>query len=125
MYSILKHIHLTAIVISLTLFTLRFIWTLRGSDLMQKKWVKIVPHVNDTILLASALALCFVIGSYPFSDSWLTQKVVGVVCYILLGLWALKWAKTNGARWIGFIGAIGFVVLTAKIAVFKQPLLIL
>lgn len=122
MYSIVKHLHLTAIVISLLLFTLRFIWALRDSPSLQKKWVKILPHVNDTILLLSALGLCVIIAQYPFVDAWLTQKIVGVVCYILLGLWTLKWAKNNTARWVGFVAAIGFIVLTAKVAVFKQPL---
>lgn len=122
MYSILKHVHLTAIIISLTLFALRFVWTLRQSPQLQKKWVKIVPHVNDTILLASAFALCVVIAQYPFVDAWLTQKIFGVIGYIVMGFWTLKWARSLSMKWLGFIAAFGFIVLTAKIAVFKQPL---
>lgn len=123
MYALVKHIHLTAVAISLSLFILRFIWSLRGSTLLQQKWVKILPHVIDTLLLASALYLCFLISQYPFVDTWLTQKVIGVICYILMGLWTLKWARTTSTKWMGFVGALVCLVLTAKIAVFKQPFL--
>ncbi len=122
MYTIVKHIHLTAIIISLILFSLRFVWALRASPLLQKKWVKVVPHINDTILLASALGLCVIIAQYPFVDAWLTQKVIGIILYILMGLWTLKWANTALTRSMGFVGAIVIIGLTAKIAVFKQPL---
>lgn len=122
MYTIIKHIHLTAIAISVILFILRFVWALKGSALLQKKWVKVVPHINDTILLASALGLCVIIVQYPFVDAWLTQKVIGVVLYILLGLWTLKWASSSLFRSMGFVGALVVLGLTAKIAVFKQPL---
>lgn len=123
MYMFVKHLHLTAVALSLSLFILRFVWSLRDSPMMQKKWVKIVPHVIDTVLLASALTLCFIIVQYPFVDAWLTEKVIGVVCYILMGLVALKWAKNNMTRWIGFVFALGCVVFSAKVAVFKQALL--
>ena len=52
---------------------------------MQKRWIKIVPHVVDTTLLISAMALTFTISQYPFLDAWLTAKTVGLLLYIGLG----------------------------------------
>ena len=123
MYMMFKHLHLTAVALSITLFVLRFIWTVRGSELMNKKWVKIVPHVIDTVLLLSAIALCFIISQYPFVNAWLTEKVMGVVLYILMGLWTLKFARTTALKTVGFVGALAWIVFTAKVAVFKQPLM--
>ena len=123
MYMMLKHLHLTAIAISVVLFIIRFVWLMRESPQLQKKWVKIVPHVVDTVLLASALALCVVISQYPFVHAWVTEKVIGVVCYILLGLLAMKWARNNAMRLVGFFGALSWLVFTAKVAVMKQPML--
>lgn len=123
MYMFAKHLHLTAVALSLSLFVLRFIWSLRGSPMMQKKWVKIVPHVIDTLLLASALTLCVILVQYPFFNGWLTEKVVGVVCYITMGFVTLKWASTTATRWLGFVGAMASIVITAKIAVMKQGIL--
>lgn len=123
MYMFVKHLHLTAVAISISLFILRFIWSVRQSDMMQKKWVKIVPHVVDTFLLISALTLCVLIVQYPFVNAWLTEKVLGVVCYILMGFWALKKARTSAMKWMGFAGALAWLVFTAKVALIKQPLL--
>ena len=123
MYMMVKHLHLTAVALSLTLFVLRFFWTVRGSQMMSKKWVKIVPHVIDTVLLLSALTLCVLISQYPFVNAWLTEKVLGVVLYILMGFWTLKWARTTPLKALGFVGALAWLVFVAKVAVFKQPLL--
>ena len=122
MYMMAKHIHLTAIAVSVLLFVLRFIWSQFNPDILQKKWLKITPHIVDTILLASAIWLCFIINQYPFVQGWLTFKVVGLVAYILMGLFALKWGRNAPLRWIGFVGAITWLGLIAKVAVTKQPL---
>ena len=123
MYMLFKHLHLTAVVLSIALFTVRFVWLLKQSPMLQKKWVKILPHAVDTVLLVSAITLCFIIAQYPFVNGWLTEKVLGVVAYILMGFYTLKWAQGTAARCVGFIVALACVVFTAKVAVFKQGLL--
>ena len=62
MYAAFKHIHLLTVAISLGFFVLRGVWMLSGSALLQKKWVKILPHIVDTLLLVSAIGLMFQIG---------------------------------------------------------------
>ena len=94
-YLLLKHFHGTCAVISFTLFFLRGIWSFNGSAIMRQRWTKVIPHVVDTLLLASALTLAFTIGQYPFVDAWLTAKVIGLIMYIGLGLVALN---TPGAK---------------------------
>ena len=122
MYFIVKNIHLSAIAISVSLFILRFVWLLRASPMLQAKWVKILPHVVDTLLLASALTLCVLIAQYPGLDAWLTQKLIFVIVYILLGFVTLKRARTTRLRWAGFVGALMCIMLSAKIAILKQGL---
>ena len=122
MYLMAKHLHLTAIALSVFLFIFRFMLSQFNSELLTRKWLKILPHVIDTCLLASALWLCFLIDQYPFVQGWLTFKVVGLVAYILMGMFALKWGRNKPLRWIGFIGALTWLGLIAKVAVSKQPL---
>ncbi|GGW76011.1 SirB2 family protein [Alteromonas halophila] len=122
MYMMAKHLHLTAVVLSILLFILRFIWSQFDASILQKKWVKVLPHIIDTVLLASAIWLCIILSQYPFVQSWLTFKVLGVIAYILLGLVALKWAKSTPGRWIGFVAALAVLTATAMVAVTKQPL---
>jgi uncharacterized membrane protein SirB2 len=97
-YLALKHTHLTAIAVTYALFVLRGIWMILDSPRLQARWVRIVPHVNDTVLLASALALAWQIGQYPFVDTWLTAKVLGLLTYIALGIIALRPGRSKGAR---------------------------
>tara|TARA_B100002049_G_C16008872_1_gene344875 strand:- start:425 stop:799 length:375 start_codon:yes stop_codon:yes gene_type:complete len=123
MYMMAKHIHLTAVALSIVLFIVRFLWVQINPAALQKKWVKILPHIIDTILLASAVWLCVILSQYPFVNGWLTFKLFGVVAYIILGLIALKKARTAPGRWLAFIAAIVVLAMTAMTAVTKQPML--
>jgi uncharacterized membrane protein SirB2 len=123
MYAIVKHIHLTAIAISLTLFLLRFIWTVSQSPMLQKKWVKILPHVVDTLLLLSAATLCVLLEQYPFVTPWVSEKLLALVMYIFMVSLALKIAKTGFMRAVGVIGALSWVAFAGFVAVSKQALI--
>lgn len=120
-YLLLKHFHGTCAVISFTLFFLRGIWSFRGSPIMQQRWVKIVPHTVDTLLLASALVLAYTIGQYPFVDSWLTAKVIGLVTYIGLGFVALKYGKSNTSRITAWLAALAVFVYIVLVAITHNP----
>ncbi len=85
-------------------FNLRVVWTFAQSRHLQRKWVKIVPHVVDTILLLSAIGLMLEIAQYPVVDDWLSAKVVGLVVYILLGIISLR-GPSRSVRAIAWLGA--------------------
>ena len=89
-YLLLKHLHVTCVVISITGFFLRGIWMLRDSPLLDRLWVRVVPHVNDTLLLVAAVGLSIVQQQYPFVHGWVTAKVLGLLGYIGFGLFALR-----------------------------------
>ncbi|RUO80480.1 invasion protein [Idiomarina tyrosinivorans] len=120
MYSAFKHLHLTFIAISVLLFLLRFVWVMRDSAMMQKKWVKIVPHINDTLLLLSAVGLMVMIHQYPFVNTWLTAKLLGLVAYIGFATMALK--SAGGKRWLGFALAVITLWYVVNVAVTKSAL---
>jgi uncharacterized membrane protein SirB2 len=56
-YLALKHFHMTFAALSGFLFLLRGLWMLADSPTMQRRWVRILPHLIDTALLLSAMAL--------------------------------------------------------------------
>lgn len=115
-YLALKHIHVSCVAISWALFTLRGAWMLADSPRLQQRWVRVAPHVVDTALLASALALAWTIGQYPFVNGWLTAKVFGLIAYILLGTVALKRGRTRSQRaaaWLAAQAVFGYIVLVA------------
>jgi len=115
-FLLLKHVHVTCAVISFTLFFLRGIWSFNGSPIMQQGWVKVVPHAVDTLLLASALGMAYLIEQYPLVDAWLTAKFFGLVLFIILGSVALKHGKTRAMRiaaWLGAQVVFAYIVLVA------------
>jgi uncharacterized membrane protein SirB2 len=119
MYQAAMHLHVTAVVISLALFSFRFALTLKGSRVLQQKWLKILPHLVDTILLLTAIWL-LTLSSIIEVDGWVASKVMGVVLYIVSGFYTLKWAKTNRSRLIGFASAVVWITLTATVAFTNQ-----
>jgi uncharacterized membrane protein SirB2 len=121
MYEITKHLHLTAMVLSLLLFITRFVLTLRQSPALQKKWLKISPHIVDTLWLVSAGVLCVMIDQYPFVDAWVSEKLLALVMYMLMVTIALKLAKTTTIRFVGLLGAISWLAYAGMVAVSKQP----
>jgi len=115
-FLLLKGLHIACAITSYTLFLLRGIWSLRGSPIMRQRWVKIVPHVVDTLLLASAIALAVAIRQYPFVDAWLTAKVVGLLLYIGLGFVTLRFGKRRSTRlfaWLMAQAVFAYIVLVA------------
>ncbi len=104
-YLTLKTVHVACVVLSYALFFIRGVWMMRDSALLTRRWVKIVPHVNDTVLLASAIAIAVMIRQYPFVNAWLTAKVIGLAVYIGLGMMALKRGRTKRARIAAWIAA--------------------
>ena len=102
----IKLIHMSTAFISISLFLLRGFWVFRESPMMTKKWVKILPHVNDTILLTTATLLAINIQQYPFVDAWLTAKITALIIYIVFGMFALKRAKEMKNKVVFFILAL-------------------
>ena len=116
-YLILKNLHLTTIAITLTLFVLRGIWMMAGSPLLQARWVRIVPHVNDSLLLASGIGLAVLIRQYPLTHGWLTAKFFALIAYIVLGTIALKRGRTRGQRisaWFAALLVFGYMAAVAR-----------
>ena len=119
----MKHMHMTLALVSIVLFNLRFLWMMRDSELIQKKWVKITPHVVDTFLFLLGIGLIAKFSWDPFVHMWLGKKLIAVVAYIFTGLYALKLAKTKAMKVFGYLGAMGWFLFIVKLAMTKQPIL--
>jgi len=122
MYFALKHLHMLCAALSIVGFIARGALKLQGSNLLQKKWLRITPHVVDTVLLLSAAGLVAVTHQYPFVQGWLTAKLIGLVVYIGLGLVALRFAQTQPARAMAYLLAILTFAYIAAVAVTKSAL---
>lgn len=120
-YLVAKFLHVGSVVVSLGGFAARGALMLAGSPALDKRFVRIAPHVVDTVLLASALWLCWLLGQVPFVDGWLTAKVAGLLAYIVLGALALRWGRSRGVRVAAFVGAVAVAVYIVAVAMTHDP----
>ena len=118
----LKMIHVSSVIISISLFVLRGLWMMADSPRLQQRWVRIVPHLNDTILLISAVLLAIALEQYPLSHDWLTAKVIALLLYIGLGVYALKRAPSKTWRVVCWMLALATVAYIVMVALTRQPL---
>lgn len=120
-FAILKMIHIGSVILSYLLFLLRGIWMIQDSANLQRRWVKILPHVIDTVLLSSAIALAVIIQQNPLHDAWLTAKVTGLLIYIGLGMMALRFGKTRAVKIGAWIAAQCMFIYIVLVALTKSP----
>ncbi len=126
-FNVLITLHLTSVALSISLFVLRYWWRWAHHPRAQARWVRVVPHVVDSVLLLSGAGLMGVTGYIPFTvkGAWLTEKLFGVIIYIVLGFIALGRHRPRSQQ-SGFIAfLLGLVVLyiIIKLAATKVPIL--
>ncbi len=121
LYLVLKHLHVSCVVLSGCGFLARGVLSLAGSPLVDRRVLKIAPHVVDTVLLASAIALALITAQYPLAQGWLTAKVVGLVVYIGLGMVALRRGRSTATRAIFFAAALAVFGYIVSVALTHHP----
>lgn len=122
-YFTLKYVHIASVALSYSLFLLRGIWMLQASVLLQQRWVKILPHINDTVLLTSAIALAVLTHRNPLEESWLAAKIIGLIIYIGLGMMAFRFGKDRQTRLIAWVLAQMVFLYIVLVALTKNPAL--
>jgi uncharacterized membrane protein SirB2 len=106
MITIFKTVHVLCAIISITGFLYRGYLKLAQPTALSKKWLKISPHIIDTILLATGLVMLFQLQYYPTQYNWMAIKLIMVVVYILLGIVALRFASNKTQTFAAFIAAL-------------------
>jgi uncharacterized membrane protein SirB2 len=114
-YFALKYVHVGAVIVSFSLFFLRGLWMMAAPEKLAARWVRVVPHVIDTVLLVSAIALAVTTAQYPFVQPWLTAKVLALLVYIVLGTVAIRRGRSRRVRIVAWILAL--IVFAYMVAV--------
>lgn len=120
-YNLLKYLHILTINLTFGLFMVRGYWMMINSPLLNQVWVRVVPHINDTILLAAALAMTYHHGIQLFTRSWLIAKISALIVYILLGSLALRPGLPKLIRVMAWLLALVFFAYIVLVAVSKDP----
>ncbi len=118
----LRTLHIACAYVSIGLFVARHVLNLYGIAWRKSRALKIMPHVVDSVLLTSAIALMFAVQQYPFVNSWLTVKVFALIAYVALGSIALKYGRTAMSRRAAFLAAAAVFAFILSVARTHSPL---
>lgn len=117
-YLALKHLHTTAASLSLLFFILRAFWSVTASATLHTKFVRITPHVIDTVLLVCGLAMAWTIG---FNQGWIWAKLIALIAYIGVGTVAIKRGKTAGSKAAAALMAVVIFGYIVGVALHRSP----
>jgi uncharacterized membrane protein SirB2 len=120
-YETLKNIHRATAALSFAGFFIRGAAVFTGAHWVYGRLAKTLPHVVDTLLLASRLGLAWWLQLSPGTAPWLVAKLAGVVVYIVLGIVALKPGRPMAVRFAAWIGALVTFGYIAGVAITKDP----
>lgn len=97
-YPTIKLIHESAVTLSFAGFFARGLGMLRNAAWVRHRLAKTLPHVVDTVLIVSAITLAWMLRLTSASAPWIAAKIGGLVVYIVLGLFALRFGRTKAVR---------------------------
>ena len=115
----LRSIHLALAYLTVLGFIVRGIWSMADSAWRHQKWVKIAPHVIDTLLLVLGVVMAFQLSISPL-EGWLAAKLVGLLAYVGFGVLTMR-AATTGLKIVGFVGALASVAYIFAVAFARNP----
>ena len=115
----LKSLHIALAYLTVTGFVMRGLWSIADSPMRDQKWVRIAPHLIDTLLLGIGVFMVFSIGA-AFTDGWLVAKMLALLGYILFGVVAMR-AKSKPLKIAGFIAALISVGYLFAVAFSRSP----
>ena len=122
MYETLKWLHVAAVIASGAGFLARAALMLTGSARLNLRYVRVAPHVVDTVLLAAAVAMAVMASISPLAHPWLAAKIIGLLAYIVLGSIALRYGRTLRARVVALAGAVLVFAYIVGTALRRDPL---
>ena len=121
MYQTIKLLHVSAALLTITGFLVRGFWMMSESRLLQHKLTRVLPHIIDTIFLASGIYLVVQIGGGVLTETWMIVKIAGLIVYIVLGIIALRRGRTPAIRLTAFVAAIAVYAYVYGVAVSGSP----
>ncbi|RXZ44778.1 SirB2 family protein [Crenobacter cavernae] len=121
-YAIVKHAHLGFAALSIALFVLRGAFLVLIPVALGQRWLRVLPRVVDTLLLASGVALAVIASINPVTTPWLAAKLVALVAYIGFGVVALKPGRPPAVRATSFALALIAVAYIVRVAITKNAL---
>ncbi|MEM9620871.1 MAG: SirB2 family protein [Pseudomonadota bacterium] len=114
----LKALHMALAFLTVTGFVIRVGWAYVSPDLLQARWVRVAPHIVDSLLLILGVLLALNLAG-GFWQDWLIAKMLGLLSYIGFGVLALR--GQGILRHVGLAGALVSAGYIFAVAFTRSP----
>lgn len=120
-YVPVRHLHLTAVSMSISLFAARGAAVLMHQGWPMARSVRMASVAIDTVLLVAGITLWSLLSLNPLHDLWLGSKLVLLLAYIVLGSFALKRAQSQGGKAAFYLAALACAAFMVSVALAHDP----
>ena len=120
-FLLLKYIHILCVAASFALFFIRGIWVMQSYPPAQERWVKVLPHIVDGLLIVSALGMLYMAPATTDYKEWMTVKLVLIGVYAFLVFFVGRMAKNRLQRFAAWLAALLVFLFITSIAVLHNP----
>jgi len=114
----LKIFHIFFVLSSFASFNIRMVLAQQKSALLQGKLFKVAPHIIDTVLLLSGIALVFQGNWINRDHGWIISKFIVLLFYIIFGIIAMRCSGSQ--RWLAFAATISCFAYIFVMAISKH-----
>lgn len=119
-YDLYKLAHISCVMISGGLFVYRYARLNILPERPLPKLLKVLPHINDAILLSTAITMLYLVRLNPFAVPWLQAKIVSLLIYIVLGAICIRSMPRSRRQAMSFVAAISVFSYIVFVAMTKQ-----
>ncbi|MDK4689216.1 SirB2 family protein [Kingella negevensis] len=120
MYLPIRHVHITFVCITILLFNFRFWLRTWQPEKPLHKALKIIPHINDSMLLFTGM-LMMQIAHWQIGGAyyWLGTKLMCVLGYIIIGVICLRSQPRSLKSWIAYLICCALIGAIVYLAYYK------
>ena len=115
-----KYLHIVSVAAAFALFFVRGLWAMQSYPDSQEKWVRVLPHAVDAVLVLSGVAMLAMLPA-GWPGNWLAVKLALIAVYGLLALFLFRGARALATKFlVWLLGLLVFLFITT-IAVLQNP----
>lgn len=119
--ALLKTLHVSCALLSISGFAMRGYWALQGNPLLQNRLTRVLPHLIDTCLLGTAAGILWIWGVSPLGVPWLMAKLSALLLYIALGMVAMRFARSHRTQCFAYVAALLVASYIIMVALTHSP----
>lgn len=121
LFQVLKFLHVSCALASIAGFALRGYWVLTDNPMRQARLSRVLPHLVDTLLLVSAIAMLGIWGLSPIELPWVSAKVLALLVYIAMGMVVMRFATRKRDQLLAYFAALLAAAYIVAVALSHSP----